>query len=235
MTKFKAALLAVAAALAVAAYLDFVYAPQDALQGPVQRIFYLHVAAIIAGYFCFATVLVGGILYLWRESLTADRLARAAAQVGLVMTSVTLAMGIVWAKAAWNWDPSQTWDARFTSTAMLWAVYAGYLMVRRYAPAGRTAARLGAVVGIVGFFDVPIVHFSVTWWRTLHPGPVIESNALPAPMLIAFLYTMVAVLALAALLVWARYRIEVSLDERQEEAAAEPPAVLARPSPLGGR
>ncbi|HEX6548463.1 MAG TPA: cytochrome c biogenesis protein [Candidatus Dormibacteraeota bacterium] len=217
--------IASAALVLVAAYLDFGFAPEDALQGPVQRIFYLHVPAAIAAYLCFALVLVGSGLYLWHESATGDRLARAAAPVGLLMTSVTFGMGIVWAKAAWGWDPSQPWDARLTSTAVLWTVYAGYLLVRRLATSGRSAARLSAVVGIVGFFDVPVVHFSVQWWRTLHPGPVVESGALPASMLVAFLVSLVAVLVLTVTMVAARYRIEVLRDAAGDSA----PAPLSAP------
>jgi heme exporter protein C len=128
-------------------------------------------------------------------------------------------MGMIWAKPIWNWDPSKTWDARLTSTAVLWAVYAGYLLVRRFAPPGRTAARLAAVVGIVGFVDVPVVHFSVQWWRTLHPQPVIETGSLPASMLEAWLVTLVAVLLLAGTLVATRYGTERNrelADERRD-------------------
>ena len=138
MNKLSAASLLCVPALAAAAYMDFVFAPEDELQGVVQRIFYLHVSCAIAAYACFAMVLGGSLVYLWRGSLAADRLARAAAPVGLLFTTVTFVMGMIWAKPIWNWDPSKTWDARLTSTAVLWAVYAGYLLVRRFAPPGRT-------------------------------------------------------------------------------------------------
>lgn len=212
--------IAAALLLALAMFMDFVYAPQDDLQGPVQRIFYVHVSSAIAAYVCFALVLVGGVLYLWRGSEQADRVARAAAPVGLLFTSVTFGMGSVWAKSIWGWDPTKPWDARLTSTAVLWVVYAGYILVRRFAAPGRSAARLSAIVGIVGFVDVPVVHFSVQWWRTLHPGPIIEAPggpALPAAMLQAFMATMVAVLVLAGTLVTARYRIELLREERDAD------------------
>jgi hypothetical protein len=164
------------AAMLMAAWTIFVYAPEDALQGPVQRIFYMHVGSALAAFGCFALVLVGGVAFLWKDSVRGDRLARAAALVGLVFTTNTFVMGMIWAKPVWNWDPSQTWDARLTSTAVLWVIYAGYLLVRRFATPGRQAMRLAAVVGIVGFVDVPIVYFSVQWWRTLHPGPVLAAR-----------------------------------------------------------
>jgi heme exporter protein C len=205
----KAAIAAVALMLAAAAGI-FLYAPTDALQGPVQRIFYLHVSAAIAAYGCFAVVLVGGLIYLRNGSLVADRFARAGALVGLVFTTVTLVMGMLWAKPIWGayW----TWDARLTSTLVLWIIYAGYLMVRRLAEPGRQAARFAAVVGIFGFIDVPVVHFSVTWWRTVHPGPIIVNDALPPEMLATFLFTMACTIVLAAVMIGIRYRIETLTD-----------------------
>jgi heme exporter protein C len=209
--------------MVLAAAAIFFYAPTDYLQGPVQRIFYLHVSAAIAAYGCFAVVLVGGIIYLRNESMVADRFARAGALVGVVFTTVTLVMGMLWAKPIWGtfW----TWDARLTSTLVLLIIYAGYLLVRRLADPGRQAARLAAVVGIFGFIDVPVVHFSVTWWRTQHPGPIIVNDALPAQMLATFFFTLVCTLVLAAVLVVIRYRIETLVDERMH--VAEPVKVMA--------
>jgi len=207
----------------VAAAAIFLFAPTDALQGPVQRIFYLHVSSAIAAYACFGVVLIGGAVYLRNESATADRLARAGALVGLVFTTVTLVMGMLWAKPIWGtyW----TWDARLTSTLVLWIIYAGYLLVRRLAEPGRQAARFAAVVGIFGFIDVPIVHFSVTWWRTQHPGPVVLNGALPPEMLMAFLLTMACTLFLAGVMIAIRYRIETLLDQAPMEAGLPAPIV----------
>src|SRR6266705_2946408 len=205
----------------------FLYAPDDALQGPVQRIFYLHVSSAIAAYGCFAVVLLGGAVYLRNDSLAADRLARAGAVVGLVFTTVTLVMGMIWAKPIWGtfW----TWDARLTSTLVLWIIYAGYLLVRRLAEPGRQGARLAAVVGIFGFIDVPVVHFSVTWWRTQHPGPIVVNNALPPEMLATFFFTLACTLVLAAVMIAIRYRIETLIDEKLN--AVEPAQVVAAPQP----
>jgi len=220
-----AAAASVALMLAAAAFI-FLFAPTDALQGPVQRIFYLHVSSAIAAYGCFAVVLLGGAVYLRNESLAADRLARAGAVVGLVFTTVCLVMGMLWAKPIWGtfW----TWDARLTSTLVLWILYAGYLLVRRLAEPGRQAARFAAVVGIFGFVDVPVVHFSVTWWRTVHPGPVIVNDALPPEMLATFLFTMACTLALAAVMIAIRYRLETLADGPVPEAAKVVAAVGSR-------
>jgi heme exporter protein C len=210
MNRYEKAAAAAVALMLVAAGAIFVFAPTDALQGPVQRIFYLHVSSAIAAYGCFAVVLIGGAVYLRNESLAADRLARAGAVVGLVFTTVTLVMGMLWAKPIWGtfW----TWDARLTSTLVLWIIYAGYLLVRRLAEPGRQAARFAAVVGIFGFIDVPVVHFSVTWWRTQHPGPIIVNDALPPQMLATFFFTMACTLALAAVMIAIRYRLEALAD-----------------------
>src|SRR5436309_4594422 len=206
------------ALMLVAGAAIFLYAPTDYLQGVVQRIFYLHVSSAIAAYGCFAVVLVGGLVYLRRETPEADRVARAGAVVGVVFTTVTLVMGMLWAKPIWGtfW----TWDARLTSTLVLWVIYAGYLLLRRLAEPGPQVARYAAVAGIFGFVDVPIVYFSVTWWRTVHPGPVIVTNALPPEMLITFLVTMACTLFLAAVMVGIRYRIETLLDEAPSGAEA---------------
>jgi heme exporter protein C len=211
------------AAMAAAAWMIFFYAPPDALEGVVQKILYLHVGTALAAFGCFGLVLVGGVAYLWKESMRGDRLARAGAIVGLVFTTNTFVMGMIWAKPIWNWDPSQTWDARITSTAVLWVIYAGYLLVRRFATPGRPAMRLAAVVGIVGFADVPIVYFSVQWWRTLHPGPVLvtaNGPQLPPEMLWTMVVTSLAVLLLAGALLAIRYRIEARRDALEERIVA---------------
>lgn len=226
MSRYEKAAAAAVVLMLAAGGAIFVYAPQDFLQGPVQRIFYLHVSAAIAAYGCFAVVLVGGIIYLRNESPVADRFARAGALVGLVFTTVTLVMGMLWAKPIWGtfW----TWDARLTSTLVLWIIYAGYLLVRRLAEPGRQAARFAAVVGIFGFVDVPVVHFSVTWWRTVHPGPIIVNDALPPQMLATFLFTMACTLALAAAMIGIRYRIETLADGASVPAGEPAPVLKAR-------
>ena len=229
MSRYEKAAAGAVALMALAAGAIFLYAPADFVQGQVQRIFYLHVSSAIAAYGCFAVVLIGGLIYLRNDSVVADRFARAGALVGLVFTTVTLVMGMLWAKPIWGayW----VWDARLTSTLVLWIIYAGYLLVRRLADPGRQSARFAAVVGIFGFVDVPVVHFSVTWWRTQHPPSVVENNALPPEMLATFLFTMVCTLVLAAVLVVIRYRIETLLDEQLP--AREPVSVVsvAEPEP----
>jgi heme exporter protein C len=213
MNRFEKAAIGAVALMLLAAGAIFLYAPADHLQGAVQRVFYLHVSSAITAFACFSVVLVGGIVYLRNESPAADRLARAGALVGVVFTTVTLVMGMLWAKPVWGayW----VWDARLTSTLVLWIIYSGYLLVRRLAEPGRQAARFASVVGIFGFVDVPVVYFSVSWWNTHHPGPLIINDALPPQMLATFLFTMLCTLVLGGVMIGIRYRIETLLDARR--------------------
>jgi heme exporter protein C len=226
MTRYEKAAAAAVLLMLFAAGLIFLYAPEDYLQKEPQRIFYLHVSSAIAAFASFFVVLIGSVVYLRSESLKADRVARSAALVGVVLTTVTLVMGMLYAKPIWGtfW----TWDARLTSTLVLWIIYAGYLLLRQLAEPGRQAARYAAVVGIFGFIDVPIVYFSVTWWRTVHPGPVIVNDALPPQMLLTFLVTLLCTLFLGAVMIAIRYRIETLLDE--SPAAVSAP-ILGKPEP----
>lgn len=226
MSRYEKAAAAAVVLMLIAAGLIFLYAPEDFLQKEPQRIFYLHVSAAIAAFASFFVVLVGSVIYLRTESLRADRMARAAALVGVVLTTVTLVMGMLYAKPIWGtfW----TWDARLTSTLVLWIIYAGYLLLRALADPGPQAARYAAIVGIFGFIDVPIVYFSVTWWRTIHPGPVIVNDALPAPMLLTFLVTLACTMFLAGVMIAIRYRIETLLDEAPSAASAP---ILAKTEP----
>jgi heme exporter protein C len=226
MTRYEKAAAAAVVLMLVAAGLIFLYAPEDYLQKEPQRIFYLHVSSAIAAFASFFVVLVGSVVYLRTESMRADRIARAAALVGVVLTTVTLVMGMLYAKPIWGtfW----TWDARLTSTLVLWIIYAGYLLLRRLADPGPQAARYAAIVGIFGFIDVPIVYFSVTWWRTIHPGPVSVNDALPPAMLLTFLVTLACTLFLATVMIAIRYRIETLLDEAPAAASAP---ILAKPEP----
>jgi heme exporter protein C len=228
MSRYEKAAAAAVGLMLLAAGAIFFYAPADALQHEPQRIFYLHVSSAIAAYGCFTVVLLGSAIYLRNGSPAADRFARAGALAGVIFTTVTLVMGMLWAKPIWGayW----AWDARLTSTLVMWIVYAGYLLVRRLAEPGRQAARFAAVVGILGFINVPVVHFSVTWWKTQHPGPVIAREALPPEMLATFLFTMACTIVLAAVMIAIRYRIETLADGKVAEVALRA-AVLAPREP----
>ncbi|MFI5366198.1 MAG: cytochrome c biogenesis protein CcsA [Candidatus Binatia bacterium] len=154
-----------------AIYAVFVYVPTDKFQGIVQRIFYFHVPLAIMTFVAFGTVAVASALFLWRGGRGWDRLAHSSAEVGMLFCTLVLITGPIWAKPIWGtwW----TWDARLTTTLILWLIYAGYLMLRSISGPGDQGARYAAIVGVVGAIDIPIINRSVYWWRTIHPAVLI--------------------------------------------------------------
>ncbi|HEX2239824.1 MAG TPA: cytochrome c biogenesis protein CcsA [Actinomycetota bacterium] len=205
--------LGVAAWLAVAAsiYLALFVAreAEAAAGGQLQRIFYFHVPSAWVAYLAFAIVFVASIAYLRTRSVRWDLLAHSAAEVGVVFCTIVLITGPIWARPVWGtwWQ----WDARLTSAFVMWLTYVGYLLLRTLAPEPQTP-RLAAVVGIVGVVNIPIVHFSVYWWRTLHPsGPSpanpSSSSGLGGPELAAFFAALVAFTLLSMWLLALRVRL----------------------------
>ncbi len=183
-------------------------APRDAVQGNVQRIMYVHVPAILTAYTAIGAVLVASIAYLWRGRAAWDRVAAATAELGVCFIALTLVTGSIWGKPTWGtwW----TWDARLTSTALLFVIYLGYLLLRSVVEDRERAATYAAVLGILGALDVPIIHFSVQWWRTLHqPATVLrpQAPAMDGTMLAALAVNVVAFLCTFAYLAIRRYRL----------------------------
>ncbi len=199
-------------------YLIFMIAPTDAVMGDVQRVFYFHVPMAIMSFLAFFVVFVASVGYLVRRGRRWDSVAHASAEVGVLFVSLALITGIIWGRPVWNtwW----TWEPRLTTTLILWLIYVSYLMIRSYAPSQDKAARYSAVVGIIGFVDVPIVYYSVVWWRSIHPSPVVgpfaESGALEPIMLMTLLFSLVTFMVLFALLVWERAALRDSEDKLGE-------------------
>ncbi len=152
-------------------YMATLYAPEERTMGDAQRIFYVHVPAAWVGFLAFAVVFVCSIGFLWTRRRAFDLAVHASTEVGVVFTTLAIASGAVWGRAAWGtwW----TWDPRLTTTFMLWFIYVVSLMVRAYGGAGSQSARFAAVLGIIGFLDIPLIHLSVVWWRSMHPLPVV--------------------------------------------------------------
>jgi heme exporter protein C len=196
--------VAVAAALARAIF----FTPVEAMQGPAQKIFYVHVpSAIVALYMAFALLAIASALYLWLRDERLDQLAESAAEVGLVFMSVVLLTGPLWGKPIWGtwW----TWDARLTLTLFAWLIVLGYLTLRNAVEDRAQRARFSAVIGILAALLVPFIHLSTTMFRTLHPQPVLikpSAPSMPGEMVRTWLWAQGAFVLLFAGLLRARYR-----------------------------
>lgn len=155
--------------MAVGSYIGLFVVGADIEQGEVQRLMYVHVPAAWTAFVAFFVVFLGSVLYLVQRDERADRVAASAAEVGVVFIALTLLTGMLWGRPTWGvwW----TWDPRLTTTALLLAVFVGYLAVRGFADDPERRARWSAIVGILGFVQVPIVYLSVVWWRSLHQPP----------------------------------------------------------------
>ncbi len=145
-------------------------APADSSMGQVQRIMYVHVPMVWTAFLAGALCCLASVVYLFVDRQRKwDRIAHASAELGVMFVALGIACGSIWGRPTWGvwW----TWDARLTTTAVLLLIYVGYLMVRSVGGDTERTARAAAVIGIVGFVDIPIIHMSVYWWRTLHQPP----------------------------------------------------------------
>ena len=211
------------AALAVAALLSLVVAPPDAVQGDVQRLMYLHVPSAWLAYQAFFVVFAATIAFLRTKNRRWDDLAIASAELGVLFTVLTIFLGSLWARPTWGtwW----TWDPRLTTTAVLLMIYVAYLAVRRMASDPERARKWAAVVGIVGFVDVPVVHLSVVWWRTIHQQATVIRAGGPtmAPIM---LWTLLA--AFAACMLLYSYLLVLRMRVGRMEAQVLTQGVAAR-------
>jgi heme exporter protein C len=198
----------------IALYLIFIFAPTDVNQGNVYRIIYVHVSSGWSAFVGYFLVFVGSVGYLWKRSQAADDLAYASAEVGFIFCSCVLITGPLWAKPIWGiwW----TWDWRLTLTFVLWLLFVAYLLLRSFFVNPGQAALLSAVVGVIGFADVPIDYMAIRWWRTQHPQPVImggPNSGLPPRMEVTLFVTAGAFLCLFFYLL--RQRLMLGRARRQ--------------------
>jgi len=189
-------------------------APTENSMGEIQRIFYLHAASGWAGMTAFFVCFVANIFYVLGRKQKYDWIAVSAAEVGLAFTTVLLITGPIWAHPVWGiwW----TWDARLTSTFILWMLYIAYLLLRGMVEEPDRRALLSAIFGIFAFIDVPLVFGAIRWWRTQHPQPVImggPGSGLEPTMRKVFFFSVLAMHALMVLLLSERYRLEKTRDE----------------------
>src|SRR5437660_3517036 len=208
-----------AALLSYALYEALIAAPTEQTMGNVQRIFYYHVASAWTAFLLFFINFGASVAYLIRRNPIADAIAVTTAEVGVVFCTVVLVTGPLWARPVWGiwW----TWDVRLTSTLVLWLIYVSYLMLRRFSSSGQTPL-MAAVLAVFGALDVPLVYFSIWFFRTQHPQPVIGGGGSIDPkMLQVALINWAAFLCFAGLVCWSRYRLELLQREVEETEALE--------------
>jgi heme exporter protein C len=213
------------AGLASTAWLGLYVVPADAEQGDVQRLMYVHVPAAWLAFLSFGVVFLASVAYLRTGRIRWDRVAVASAEIGVLFCVLTLALGSLWGRPVWGtwW----TWDPRLTTTVVLLLIYVGYLSLRSVADSPSRRAHWSAVVGVVGFVDVPIVHMSVVWWRSLHQEATVIRPGAPTmdtSMLAALLVGTVAFSVAYGYLMAVRLRI----GRLEDHAAA---TVMSQPSP----
>jgi heme exporter protein C len=208
----KIAGIAAVPALAVGLYLGLAWAPPDAMMGHVQRIMYVHFPSWIATAIAYLTGFVGSAIYLAKRTPKFDYLAHAGVEVGVLFNVTGLITGSIWGRPTWGvwW----TWDPRLTTTAIMLVVFAGYLLVRAFLEDPDARARVAALVAIIGFLNLPIVYFSVRWWRTLHQ-PQSSPETVDPEIVVALRVMMIAFALLATFLIALRYALARHEGERE--------------------
>jgi len=204
----------------------FVFTPTETEQGFVQKIMYIHVPSVIVTYLAFFVTFAFGIAYLWKRLLVFDRIAKVSAEIGLIFCAMVLLSGAIWGRPTWGtyW----VWDARLTTTLLLFLIFLGYFLLRLSVQDREKEARFASVLGIIGFLDIPIVHKSVEWWRTLHqPSTLFKVQegaakpAMPPELLYPLLACMFAMLLFYGYLLLLRWQMEENQDQLHEALAQE--------------
>jgi heme exporter protein C len=217
--------------LALTIWLGLWVTPPDKIQGQLARLVYVHPSvAWVALYVSFGTATIASALYLWRRtrSMTMDRVAHCAMEVSVVFILLTLITGSIWGRPTWGvwW----AWDARLTSTAILGVLAIGYLALRRANDDPTLRARRSAVFAILAAINVPIIHFSVDWWKTLHQGAtVFTANRTLLIHGIQAWTLLISFVGFTLLFFWllrSRYRLEVRRESQSQIQLDE--ALIAR-------
>lgn len=205
--------------MALTLYMVYMWVPTEQNLGVSQRIFYFHVPLGWIGMVSIMVVAVASILHLFTGKQKWDDLAYTTAEIGIIFASLILVTGSIWARPVWGvwW----TWDAKLTTTLVLWFIYVGYLMIRAYGPAGTQGKRFASVIALIGAIDAPIIYMATDWWRSAHPARNVPSD-LDGQMLLTLLVSVLAFTVLYVYLLMERYslrRSESDLDELYQKIA----------------
>jgi heme exporter protein C len=209
------------AALAAVYVRALAFTPVDRMQGPAQKLYYVHVPSAWASLLAFSVTGLLSIAFLWLKDYRIDRAAASSAEVGVALSVVMLTTGPIWGKTIWGtwWS----WDARLTSTLFIFLLFVGYLVMRDSVPDPAARARFSAVLGILGLVLVPFIHMTVYLFRTLHPQPIVlkpSSPSLPSSMLVTLLTSFGVFTVLYVAFTTQRYALGVLRDLREEELHA---------------
>jgi heme exporter protein C len=194
-------------------YMVFLYAPTEKYMGHVQRLMYFHVPSAFAGFTAFGIVFGASILYLYTKNKRWDQIAYASGEIGVLFTTLVLVTGSLWARPVWNawwvWE-----DPRLVTALILWFMYVAYLMIRSSVEGDERRRKFAAVFGIIGFINVPLVYFSVKWWRTIHPKVIDEQGVhMPPEMTQTLFFGIFAFLLLFFTLLWYRTAFEMAREK----------------------
>ncbi len=200
--------------IAISLVLVFLVAPTEKTMGNVQRIFYFHVSSAWVAFLAFGVTCYCSVAFLIKKNMSWDKYANASAEIGLLLCTITLITGSLWARPVWGiwW----TWDSRLTTTLILWLIYLSYSMLRGYVDVEIKRAYLSSVVGIIGFINVFLVYFSIRLWNTQHPSPVIaggEGSGLELTMLLTLLFSVFSFTLLYSYLLGRRKELEDAFEE----------------------
>lgn len=198
----------------------FFWSPLESSMGMVQKIMYIHVPSAWTSFLAITVAFIFSILYLWKRSELFDVIALSSVEIGVIFCGLALLTGSIWAKPTWNtyW----TWDARLTTTLILFLIFSGYLLLRRFSEFGEQQARLSAVVAIIGFLDIPLIHLSVVWWRTIHQPSTVFSKkpgVIDDQILVTLIFSVSVFSIIYLFLLLTRVALEKSSRSYQKEMA----------------
>ena len=192
-------------------YMSLIWAPTEITLGDSQRIFYIHIPLAWLGMLSVIIVAVFSIAYLITRNIKWDNLAYSTAELGFILITLVLVTGMIWSKAEWTvwW----TWDPKLTTTVILWFIYLAYIMLRKYGPSDLRGASYGAVLGIIGAIDVPMIYMAANWWSSAHPelniGPLSnESSSVNSEMMMTLLVSLIAYTMLYIIILNEKYVVQ---------------------------